>query len=93
MVNITIKSVLQDSGEDFHSKLPYLEKFEAKPSMRVFEGRMKPFNKRLNKRKASKVTYKTHRKHNHPPLHDEVKEITDGVTAVRPEDIKIHQHY
>jgi hypothetical protein len=56
-------------------------------------GRMKPFNKRLNKRKASKVTLKTHRKHSHPPLQDEVKEAADGVTSVRPEDIKIHQHY
>jgi hypothetical protein len=54
---------------------------------------MKPFNKRLNKRKASKVTLKVHRKNNHPPLQDEIKEATDGVTSVRPEDIKIHQHY
>jgi hypothetical protein len=54
---------------------------------------MKPFNKRLNKRKASKVTFKIHRKNNHPPLHDEVKGVTDGVTSVRPEDVKIHQHY
>jgi hypothetical protein len=54
---------------------------------------MKPFNKRLNKRKASKVTLKHHRKNSHPSLQDEVKEASDGVSAVRPEDIKIHQHY
>jgi phage-related protein len=54
---------------------------------------MKPFNKRLNKRKASKVTLKTHRKHTHPSLQDDVKEISSGVPEIRPEDIKIHQHY
>lgn len=54
---------------------------------------MKPFNKRLNKRKASKVTLKNHRKSGHPPIQDEMKEVTNGVTSVRPEDIKIHQHY
>lgn len=54
---------------------------------------MKPSNKRLHKRKASKVTSKTHRKHNHPPVQDEIKEISEGVTSVRPEDIKLHQHY
>lgn len=54
---------------------------------------MKAFNKRVNKRKASKVTLKTHRKDSHPPVQDEIKEITNGVTAVRPEDVKIHQHY
>lgn len=54
---------------------------------------MKAFNKRLNKRKASKVTLKVHRKQSHPPLQDEIKEAASGVTEVRPEDIKIHQHY
>ena len=54
---------------------------------------MKPFNKRLNKRKASKVTLKTHAKSSHPPLRDEIKEASNGVSEVRPEDIKIHQHY
>lgn len=54
---------------------------------------MKPFNKRLNKRKASKVTLKTHRKHSHPPLQDEIKEASNGMTSIRPEDIKLHQHY
>ncbi len=54
---------------------------------------MKPFNKRLNKRKASKVTLKTHRKDAHPPLHDQVNQAANGITRVRPEDIKIHQHY
>jgi len=54
---------------------------------------MKPSNKRLNRRKASKVTMKTHRKNSHPSLHDEIKEATDGITSVRPEDVKIHQHY
>ena len=57
------------------------------------DARMKPFNKRLNKRKASKVTLKTHRKNGHPSLQDEVKEASNEVTAVRPEDIKMHQHY
>jgi tRNA(Phe) wybutosine-synthesizing methylase Tyw3 len=59
----------------------------------VCGGRMKPLNKRLNKRKASKVTLKNHRKSSHPPLQDEIKEAADGVSSVRPEDIKIHQHY
>jgi hypothetical protein len=54
---------------------------------------MKPFNKRLNKRKGSKVTMKTHRKCNHLPLQDEIKRDSNSVTEVRPEDIKIHQHY
>jgi hypothetical protein len=54
---------------------------------------MKPFNKRLNKRKASKVTMKTHRKNSHLPLQDEIKRDSNGVAAIRPEDIKIHQHY
>ena len=54
---------------------------------------MKPFQKRLNKRKASKVTMKTHRKSSHPPIQDDVKGASSGVTAVRPEDIKTHQHY
>ena len=54
---------------------------------------MKPLNKRLNKRKASKVTLKTHRKDTHPSLHDQVNQASNGITSVRPEDIKIHQHY
>ena len=54
---------------------------------------MKPFSKRLSKRKASKVTLKTHRKDTHPHLQDEVKRDASGVSAVRPEDIKSHQHY
>lgn len=54
---------------------------------------MKPFNKKLNKRKASKITLKTHRKNSHPSLHDEVKEVASDITSVRPEDIKFHQHY
>jgi hypothetical protein len=54
---------------------------------------MKSFSKRVNKRKASKVTLKNHRKSSHPSLQDEVKGASDGVTSVRPEDIKIHQHY
>lgn len=54
---------------------------------------MKAFNNRINKRKASKVTLKTHRKNNHPSIQDEVKETMSGVPAVRPEDIKTHQHY
>ncbi len=54
---------------------------------------MKPFNKRVNKRKASKVTLKTHRKSSHPSIQDEVKGASNGVSSIRPEDIKIHQHY
>ena len=54
---------------------------------------MKAFNKRLNKRKASKVTMKNHRKSSHPPLQDEVKGASAGASSVRPEEIKIHQHY
>jgi hypothetical protein len=54
---------------------------------------MKPFNKRVNKRKASKVTLKTHRKNSHPPIQDEIKGTMNGETSIRPEDIKIHQHY
>ena len=54
---------------------------------------MKPLNKRINKRKASKVTLKTHRKHNRQRLNDEMKEIISGNPDIRSEDIKIHQHY
>ncbi len=54
---------------------------------------MKSFNKKLNRRKASKVTLKTHRKNSHPPLQDGIKDATSGVASIRPEDIKIHQHY
>ena len=54
---------------------------------------MKAFNKRINKRKATKVTLKTHRKDSHPHIYDELKTATSNVDAVRPEDIKIHQHY
>lgn len=53
---------------------------------------MKSFNKKLNKRKASKVTLKNHRKSSHPPHEDTVKEVSGGVTSVRPEDIKFHQN-
>ena len=56
-------------------------------------GKMKAFNKRINKRKATKVTLKTHRKETHPHVHDALKEATSSVDAVRPEDIKMHQHY
>ncbi|HEY2810658.1 MAG TPA: hypothetical protein VGJ00_04635 [Rhabdochlamydiaceae bacterium] len=54
---------------------------------------MKAFNKRVNKKKATKVTLKTHRKDSHLHVHDELKKVTDNVNAVRPEDVKIHQHY
>jgi len=54
---------------------------------------MKPLNKRINKRKASKVTLKTHRKHNCQRLNDEMKEIISGNPDIRSEDVKIHQHY
>jgi hypothetical protein len=54
---------------------------------------MKPFNKKLNKRKASKVTLKHHSKSSHPSSQDELKDASNDVTSVRPEDIKIHQNY
>jgi hypothetical protein len=54
---------------------------------------MKPFNKKLNKRKASKVTLKHHSKSSHPTSQDELKDASNDVTSVRPEDIKIHQNY
>lgn len=54
---------------------------------------MKPINKRINKRKSSKITLKTHRKDGHPRARDEIKIDTNGVQDVRPEDIKFHQHY
>jgi hypothetical protein len=54
---------------------------------------MKAFNKRLNKRKASKVTMKHHRKSSHPPLQDVVKGTAAGGSPVRAEEIRIHQHY
>ncbi|MBX3720187.1 MAG: hypothetical protein KF898_11110 [Parachlamydiales bacterium] len=55
---------------------------------------MKPVNKRINKKKASKVTLKNHRKHNRTgDLHEQMKKAAEGLTSVRPEDIKLHQHY
>ncbi|MBS0621092.1 MAG: hypothetical protein JSS61_06510 [Verrucomicrobia bacterium] len=54
---------------------------------------MKSVNKKLNKRKASKVTLKSHAKHGHAGQHAEVKEATDGISDVRPEGIKFHQQY
>lgn len=59
--------------------------------MKGCEGSMKAFNKRVNKKKASKVTLKTHRKDSHP--HDVLKQATNNVNSVRPEEIKIHQKY
>lgn len=53
---------------------------------------MKPFNKRVNKRKASKVTLKNHRKGKHPSLHDEMNAVSEGIPSIRPEDIKLHQY-
>ena len=52
---------------------------------------MKAFNKRVNKRKATKVTLKTHRKDSR--TQDELKTAMNNVNTVRPEQIKIHQHY
>ena len=54
---------------------------------------MKAFNKRVNKKKATKVTLKTHSKDTRPHLRDEIKTATSNVNAVRPEEVKIHQHY
>lgn len=54
---------------------------------------MKALNKRVNKKKATKVTLKNHSKDARPHIRDELKIETSNVNAVRPEDIKIHQHY
>jgi hypothetical protein len=54
---------------------------------------MKALNKRVNKKKATKVTLKNHSKDARPRIRDELKIEMSNVTAVRPEDIKIHQHY
>ena len=54
---------------------------------------MKASNKRVNKKKATKVTLKTHRKDSRPHIHDEIKRAASNVSAVRPEEIKVHQHY
>ena len=53
---------------------------------------MKAYNKRLNNRKTSKVTIKRHKKGSHPGVRDDIKCDTSGVTGVRPEEIKFHQH-
>lgn len=54
---------------------------------------MKASNNRVNKKKATKVTLKTHRKDSRPSIHDEIKRAASNVSAVRPEEIKVHQHY
>ncbi len=54
---------------------------------------MKAFNKRVNKKKATKVTLKTHRKDARPHIRDELKIATSNVNAVHPAEVKIHQHY
>jgi len=54
---------------------------------------MKAFNKRVNKKKATKVTLKTHSKDAHPHIRDELKAVTNNVNGVRPEEVKTHQHY
>ena len=53
----------------------------------------KPFSKRLNKRKASKVTFRTHRTNAHSSIQDDIKVEAGDVSAIRPEDIKFHQNY
>jgi len=53
---------------------------------------MKALNKRINKRKATKITLKTHRKDTHPHVSDE-RRATESGAAVRPEAIRMHQHY
>lgn len=54
---------------------------------------MKPFHKRLNRRKSSKVTLKTHSKDTHPDLQDTKTQAGGAAEGVRPEDIKFHQHF
>lgn len=54
---------------------------------------MKAFNKRVHKKKATKVTLKTHRKDTRLHVRDEVKAAMNNVSAVRPEEVKFHQHY
>ena len=48
---------------------------------------MKAFNKRINKKKATKVTLKTHSKDTRPPIRDALKAATNNVNVVRPEDV------
>jgi len=54
---------------------------------------MKPLNKRINRKKASKLTLKTHHKHNRQRLNDEMNVSISGNPDIRPEDVKMHQHY
>jgi hypothetical protein len=54
---------------------------------------MKSLNKRLNRKKASKVTLKNHRRKSHPGMHDEMIKDSEDLTSIRPEDIKFHQQY
>ncbi len=54
---------------------------------------MKSFNKRINKRKASKVTLKTHHKHEaHMTAQEEIRGASSGSTQVRSEEIKMHHN-
>lgn len=55
-------------------------------------GMMKPSNKKVNKRKISKVTLKNHRKSSHPSHQDEVKEVDVDIGSVRREEIHFHQN-
>jgi len=55
---------------------------------------MKQLNKRINKRKPSKITLKTHHQHDRPEsIHAENKDIAESTSAIRPEDVHLHQHY
>ena len=54
---------------------------------------VKSFNKRINKRKASKVTLKTHHKHEaHMTAQEEIKGTSTGSIQVRSEEIKMHHN-
>lgn len=52
---------------------------------------MKPLNRRVNKKKHSKLTLKTHFKdEDQITAQDEIKGV--GNVSVRPEDIKMHHN-
>jgi hypothetical protein len=54
---------------------------------------MKPLNKRINRKKASKLTLKTRRRHHRLALNDPHMMASDIPATIRPEDVKTHQHY
>jgi hypothetical protein len=51
---------------------------------------MTSFNKRISKRKESKVTLKNHKKHTDASSQELAEQGTTAAVPVRPEDIKMH---